>query len=69
VSCSRVVFCQVELSEADRSLVRRSPIDYVCVCVSECDPETSAMRKPTRAVEVLKNSLMQTYNIQCVDNA
>ena len=42
----------------------------VCVCVSECDPETSAMRKPEliRAVEVLKKSVIQTYNFVCVDD-
>ena len=44
------VCCQVEISATDRSLVQRSPT----LCgVSECDLDTSTMRKPTptRAVE------------------
>ena len=57
---------------SDQSLVRTSPINCmcVCVCVSECDTETSAMRKPepTRAVEVLKKSVIRTYNNKCVDD-
>jgi len=31
-----VVFCQVEVSATDRSLVQRSPTDFVCVCVCVC---------------------------------
>jgi len=60
LSLLSVVFCKVELSGAGRSLVRRSAVD--CVCVYVCDPDTSAMRnpEPTRAVEVLKRSVIQT---------
>jgi hypothetical protein len=44
------VCCQVEVSVADRSLVQRMSIECI---MSECDLETSIMRKPrsTRAVE------------------
>jgi hypothetical protein len=43
-------------------------LSIVCVRVSGCDPETSAMRKPepTRAVEVLKKC---NSDFECVDNA
>jgi len=46
-----VMYCQVEVSATDRSLVQRIPIECD---VSECDLETSAMRKSslTRAVEL-----------------
>jgi len=33
LSLVNVVFCQVEVSATDRSLVQRSPTDFVCVCV------------------------------------
>jgi hypothetical protein len=39
-----VVCCQVEVSATGRSFVQRSPTEYG---VSECDLETSAMRRPS----------------------
>jgi hypothetical protein len=46
-----VVCCQVKVFATDRSLVQGFPIECG---VSECDLETSAMRRssPTRAVEL-----------------
>ena len=46
----RVMCCQVEVSATGRSLVQRRPIECGA---SECDLETSTMRKsrPTRVVE------------------
>jgi len=38
-----VVYCHVDVSESGRSLVRRSPTDCG---VSECDLETSLMKRP-----------------------
>jgi hypothetical protein len=44
-----VVFCLVEVSATDRSLVQRSPTECG---VSECDRGTSERRpRPTRAVD------------------
>jgi hypothetical protein len=37
VSSVNVVCCEVEVSATGRSLVQRSPIVCVCVCVTECD--------------------------------
>jgi hypothetical protein len=36
LSLLRVVFCQVEVSAMDRSLVKRSRTEYVYVCVCVC---------------------------------
>jgi hypothetical protein len=49
-ACLWFVCCQVEVSAMDRSLVQGSPTKC---SVSECDFETSAMKRPwsTRAVE------------------
>jgi len=48
-----VVFCQVEVIATGRSLVQRSPTECG---VSECDLETSRMKRPrpNRAVEPWK---------------
>jgi hypothetical protein len=67
-----VVCCLVEVSAMGRPLVRRSPTQRG---VSECDPETSSIRrpKPTRAVEPWKKNgnvsefmrKMSTSNLGC----
>ena len=44
LSLVSVLCCQVEVSATDRSLVQRSPTD--CGVSSECDLETSTLRKP-----------------------
>ena len=44
LSLVSVVFCQVEVSATCRSLVQRSPTECG---VSECDLETSTMRRPS----------------------
>jgi hypothetical protein len=44
LSLVSVVFCQVEVSATGRSLVQRSPTECG---VSECDLETSSMRRPS----------------------
>ena len=43
VSCGCCVFCQVDVSATVRSLARRSPTECG---VSECDLETSTVRRP-----------------------
>jgi hypothetical protein len=50
LSLVSVVCCQIEVSGTGRSLVQTSPTECG---VSECDRETSIMRRPrpTRAVE------------------
>ena len=54
LSVVSVVCCQAEVPATGRSLVQRSPTEHL---VSECDLETSTMRRPcpTRAVEAWKN--------------
>jgi hypothetical protein len=51
LSLVSVVFCQVEVSATGRSLFQRSPTECG---LSECDLETSAMRRlsPTGAAEL-----------------
>ena len=39
-----VIYCQMKVSATDRSEFYRV---CVCVCVSECDLETSTMRRPS----------------------
>jgi len=50
VSFASVVFCQVVVSATGHSLIQSSPNEYN---VSECDLETSAIRRsrPTRTVD------------------
>jgi hypothetical protein len=38
-----VAYCQVKLSASGRSLILRGPADC---CVSQCDRESSTMRRP-----------------------
>jgi hypothetical protein len=56
-----VVCCQVEGSATVRSLIQRRPTERG---VSECDLETSTMRKtrPTRAVEPFIYIYIYIYN-------
>jgi hypothetical protein len=68
VSFCSVVCCQVEVSASGRSLVQRSPTECG---VSECDLETSTMRRrrPTRAVELSsheKISVLHTLPLYCL---
>ena len=55
MSVVSIVCCQVGVSAKGRSLVQRSPTVYG---VSECDLETSTVRRPrtTRAVEPWETS-------------
>jgi len=50
LSLVKAVFCQVEVSVTDRSLVQRSSTERVCL---ECDREAAIIRRPwpTGAVE------------------
>ena len=45
-----VVYCQVEVSMTGRSLVQRSPIEYVCVCVCECNQVRQKSSTPAVSV-------------------
>jgi hypothetical protein len=64
MSVVKFVFCQLEVSASDSSLVQGSPTECG---VSGCDREASTMRRPwpTRAVAPWKKK-KKTYYIVCL---
>jgi hypothetical protein len=65
MSVVNVVCCQVEVSATGRSLIQRSPTKCG---VSECDLETSTMRRPrpTRALEPWNKRNRFAIGLPCV---